>query len=232
MFTLSFGHSASKNYQKAIDIAHDIGGKMDNGNMVITIPDYELLRAYEYVWPLLQIIQNWKTVAGDYNGKKVNPFKFLYPLWRTVGECGAQKNNTWDTRHCWQDNDHRGWGCKHLNSFSAYNYGSGAYQCSNRFWYNFGEFNKRGDEWMINKRLLNEKLDIEAKSKCLALCPFFDMQTVKKIIAELPDGVYVDGVSYAPLRDDFGRKINVRHLQKEEPNRLITIVDDSGFSRN
>lgn len=114
-----------------------------------------------------------------------------------------------------------------MNSFAAYSYGSGTYQRSNRFWYNFGDFNKNCDEWMINKKLIHEKLDNEAVSKCLVLCPFFDMQIVKKIIAELPDGIYVDGISFAPYRDDFGRKINVRHLRKEEPDRLIKIVDDS-----
>jgi hypothetical protein len=47
MFILSFGHSKSKNFSKALEIANDIGSVMEKGIMTITFHDYELLSSHK-----------------------------------------------------------------------------------------------------------------------------------------------------------------------------------------
>lgn len=229
MFTLSFGFSRSKNYRKAVDLSHDMGGHMVGGTMILDIQDYELLYCYESIYPLLGIIQKWGTVKGSYDGMDVDPFRFLFGIWRTVGHCAQQRNDSWDDRHCWQDRDNEGWGCKQISSFSAHNYGSGRYERSSRFRYNFGSF-ENGLTWKVNKRLIIENLQKEIASKSLRLCPFFSNERILKAIEGLPDNIRLDDVCYAVFRNGSGKPVNIRHVDKQEP--FFMLSGDVGLSKN
>jgi hypothetical protein len=44
--------------------------------------------------------------------------------------------------------------------------GPGNYKTSNKYWYNFGEFDYKGD-WIVNKPLIVERLMKEAEEKAL-----------------------------------------------------------------
>jgi hypothetical protein len=224
MFTLSFGYSASKNYRKALEIAHSLGGKMEKGTMIIEFHDYELLYTYDKATPLLGIIQKWKTVAGDYNGKRVDPFRFLFGLWRNVAECAQERNNSWDQRHCWLNRDNEGWGCKLVNPFSAFNYGDGMYRRSDRFWYNFGEY-KDIDTWKVNKQLIFEKLQKTIENSHVSLCPFFDIERIRRTVENLPGIIKLDAEDYIPYYGEERHRINIRHLPKfeNENNPIMTI---------
>ncbi len=215
MFTLSFGYSRSKYYSRAIEIAHDLGGKMENGIMSIELQDYQLLYSYEEVFPLLEIISKWKSLTGDYNGKKVDVFNFLFNIWRNVAGCAQGRNDSWDTRHCWSNIDNEGWGCKLINSISAHNYGDGRYIRSNRFWYNFGEF-ESDNVWKINKHLIFEKLQKEIESKNLFLCPFFNIDNVKRKVENLPDNIKPDELTFTTYYNEKGEKVNIRHVKMED----------------
>ena len=127
MFTLSFGHSKSKNYPKALNIANEIGGVMDKGVMHVSFHEYELLSAYEKLMPLMQVVSKWRDVSATYKGRRVEPFKFVFQIWRNIVECSQKRNETWDKRHCWNNADQEGWGCKLLNPFSRHIYGNGNY---------------------------------------------------------------------------------------------------------
>lgn len=218
MFTLTFGYSTSKNYSKALEIAHELGGSMEKGIMSIELQDYELLYGYEKLNPLLLIIQNWKSISGSFNGQKVEVFKFLYNLWRNVADCAQGRNDSWDNRHCWSNIDNEGWGCKLLNSFSAYNYGEGNYKRSNRFWYNFGDYD--GNRvWKVNKHLIFEKLQKEIDSKNLTLCPFFNIDRIKKIVEELPEIISLDDVTFTAFYNEEGKMVNIRHVKLVKFNK-------------
>jgi len=211
MFTLSFGHSTSKNYKEALEIAHNLGGKMELGIMSIIIPDYELLNSYNELLPLFNLIGKWKSLTGDYNGKRVEPYRFVFNIWNNVGGCAQKRNDTWDKRHCWQNIDQEGWGCKLIQSFSPFNYGDGRYQRSNRFWYNFGEFTDK-TTWKINKNLIFEKLQKTIEEKSLNLCPFFEMKRIKDVVLSLPDTLPVDDVHYIRYYYGIGNPVNIRHI--------------------
>jgi hypothetical protein len=215
MFTLSFGYSASKNYRQAIEMASDLGGTMTKGIMEIRIQDYELLYSYESLYPLLGIIQNWKSINGSYNGTKVNPVKFLSDIWNNISRCAQKHNDTWNKRHCWLNVDHEGWGCKLLNSFSSYNYGDGRYKRSDRFWYNYGEYVGK-DTWKINKNLIFEKLHKEIDSKSISLCPFFNINRVKKTVDNLPNSIKINAENFIPYYNESNQKVNIRHRPKLE----------------
>ena len=227
MFTLSFTYSKSKNYPKALEIADKLGGVMKDGVMSIYFHEYELLNAYNTLLPLFDIISKWKGVSATHKNKKVDPFRFVFQTWRTISECSQQRNDTWNERHCWLNNDQEGWGCKHLFSPAKHNYGDGSYKRSNRFWYNFGHF-ENNKYWIVNKKYLFELIMKQAEEKCCILCPFFDSSKLSNILSELPDHIEVDEMKYRILKDEFGKPINIRHIP---PETVHTSKTDSLFSK-
>lgn len=211
MFTLQFKKSISKKYSLAVEKAKELGGVVASDQVTIKIEDYEMLYAYEKLYPLLAIIQKWKGTSAEYNGKKVDPFKFVFQGWYSVRQCAEQKNGDWDTRYCWKDYDQEGWGCKKLSPFLRHFSGSGEYKKSNQFWYNFGEFDDQKN-WIINKNLIMQKLIQTSENSCLKLCPFFDIVKVKKMVDELPDIIIADGINFRPFYQE-GKMVNVRHCK-------------------
>ena len=192
---------------------------MKDGVMTISIQEYELLNAYQDLLPQFDIISKWKGVSGSYKGKEVNPFKFVFQILRVVSECSQQRNETWNERHCWQNIDQEGWGCKHLFVPARHLYGNGVYKRSNRFWYNFGTFEK-DKTWSVNKKYLFEVLVQQAEEKCCTLCPFFSSQKLSDIISNLPDQIEVDGIHYKKYLNEFKEPVNIRHIPQE------TVVND------
>lgn len=223
MLQISFGHSKSKNFSKALEIANNIGGVMDKGIMTITLHDYELLSAHEALSPLIQIIANWKNVKATYKNREVDLYKFVFQVWRNVVDCSQERNQTWNTRHCWNNIDQEGWGCKQLNPFSRHLYGNGEYKRSNRFWYNFGNFVKPS-LWKINKRLIFETLMKEAEQLNLILCPFFEKEKIRQQVNLLPDSIVVDNLNYKIYYNDIGESVNIRHIPPETIEKKLDVL--------
>lgn len=221
MYTLRFTKSLSKNYHKAVEMAQEFGAVVDGDNVILQIPDHELLYAYERIAPLFGLIQKWKGTCADYNGEKVDPYRFIFYTWYSTRNCAELKNKDCDPRYCWKDRDHEGWGCKKLNPMHRHIFGSGEYKRSNQFWYNFGEFDKKMN-WVINKNLIFQKLMEYAEQGHLKLCPHFDTERVKMIVFELPDKIVLDGVNFKPFKED-GRLVNIRHCPEFlEANNFVT----------
>ena len=213
MLTINIKHSKSKHYAEVLRMVLDAGGRMNDGVLVLEVPDNILLYCYETLIPIVEIVSKWKGTEAFYNSKKVELFRFLYNAWGNIGQCAKGRNDTWNSRWCWQNIDNQGWGCKHLQSFSAFNYGDGRYKRSNRFWYNFGEF-ESPTKWKINKRLIYETISKEAESKSLHLCPFYNIERIRQTIEDLPNYINVDGVNYAPYINESGEAVNIRHIHK------------------
>lgn len=211
MLEIKIHKSSSKYYQSVKQLILDNGGTFENDILYLTIPEHELLTAYENVHPLLSMIKNWKGVESTYKGRKVDLFRFLFKTWRVILPCSQEKYNTWNKRYCWLDEDHEGWGCKLITNISLYKLGSGEYKRSNRFWYNFGDFIS-DNEWKINKGLINERLMNYVENNNIDKCPYFNEWKIKDSIRSLPDTIIVDDKEWKFHYNEKGDKVNIRHI--------------------
>ena len=98
MFKLEFKKSRSAYFQKGLDEAIWLGGKWDGETMVLEIPDDQLMKAYDLLLPLFEIVGNWKSLKGTFNGAEVDPYRFILYM-HFVDEC-ADLSRT-DPENCW-----------------------------------------------------------------------------------------------------------------------------------
>ena len=228
MYILTFKRSRSKYFEKGLTLAESLGGAWDGQQMTIKIPDAFLLKAYEPLIPLFQIIQNWSSTAATYNGRKVHPFRFILSM-HFLDECAMKSNE--DPENCLLYDDCPGWSCKKLDNIFFLELGNGKYTKNDRYWYNFGSFNSE-NEWVIDKDAILEKLIQFAEETGLTNCPYFDKEKVEESVANLPSKIIPDNVNYRihyTILYSKGEELdfpeNIRHISQKyqdhgEPSRL------------
>jgi len=236
MYILTFQRSSSKHFQKALNHVITMGGSWDGEVARLEIPESDLMDAYEDIYFLFGYIQKWKSTRATFNGKSVPPYRFIFLVWHTVGQCREGHDHSADPRYCWQSVDSKGWGCKHLQRIFRYSTGTPKYKTSNRYWYNFGEFVDH-NTWKINKDLIHQKIEKEINDKVLHICPFFDLKQIDDAVDSLPDFVKVDNMQYyhyCTTEYVDGKKkqvpVNIRHIPppKEITSLQQIINDDPG----
>lgn len=232
MFILSFQKSRSPAFPKALKIARQLGATFDGETIRLKIPVTKLLYAYEEIFPLMEIIHNWRSLSATYKGKKVHPYRFIFQIWRNVRECAQHHSNSMNNRHCWFATDSPGWGCKYLNRIFRDPQGPGNYKTSNKYWYNFGSFDQ-SDQWIINKNYLLEKLSQEAEEKALDTCPYFDLERVRKAVQDIPSSVEIDNMHFKKYYineyengEKIEKAVNIRHIKIDtDPPDLRKMVE-------
>lgn len=229
MYTLTFQRSKSKHFQKALNHVHNMGGSWDGEIARLEIPEEKLLEAYEEMGFLFGYVQNWKSLRATFMGKEVQPYRFIFLVWRNVSTCREERKGSKDPRHCWSGVDSKGWGCKQLQRIQRYAHGTAHYKTSNRYWYNFGDFVDK-DTWQVYKPWILQKLQSEIDEKAIYLCPFFKMKAVERAVASLPDFIKPDGVTYVNYStheyiDGVKRAlpVNIRHVQ---PRKKMSTLQD------
>jgi len=206
-----------------------MGGSWDGEVARLEIPEEKLMTAYEDIAFLFGYIQNWKSTRATFNGKSVPPYRFIFRIWHTVGQCRKDRIYSVDPHYCWSSVDSKGWGCKHLCRIFKYPGGSNKYKTNNRYWYNFGELVDK-NTWKINKELILQRLKKEIDDKVLYLCPHFNMEEVERAVQDLPDFIKVDNIHYChyctpEYVDGVKRNIpvNIRHVIP--PKEIVTMQD-------
>ena len=239
MYILTFEKTKSKYFNQALSMALDMGGDYDGQVVTLKYKVSDLLYLYERLFPLLGIIQYWTTAKATFRGKKVHPYRFIFLIWKNVRECSVACGNTMNKRYCWFATDSPGWGCKHLNRIFRDPQGPGNYKTSNKYWYNFGQFEK--GEWTINKNYLLERLLLEAEEKALDTCPYFDIEKVKKAVQDLPFSVEIDNLHFKKFyisEYENGLKVekavNIRHVKIDTrpPDIRKLLADHDNLFRN
>lgn len=220
MFILTFNRSKSKKFQHALNHAASLGATYDGETVRLEVPTSDLLYLYPKMIPLLKIVQHWTHTTATYNGRRVATVNFIFRIWHEVRVCSQQRRDGPEDRHCWQTNDLPGWGCHKINKLFRYNRGTGEYVKSNRYWYNYGEFDDTG-LWHINKRLIYKILMKQVREKAIDSCPYFCNKRLWELIHDLPEIIRVDNANYQLhyIKEyEGGRKVlkpvNVRHLQR------------------
>lgn len=240
MFTITFNKSKSKYYQKALNHAMNLGGKMVEEEVRLEFPISDLLFLYPKLEPLLGIIQSWSSTRATYKGRRVHPYRFIFQIWHDIRQCSLQRRDGPDDRHCWQTNDLPGWGCRKITKLLRYNTGAGDYVKSTRYWYNYGEFDDTG-LWLINKRMIYDVLMKQVGEKAIDSCPYFDHRRLWETIQDLPEIIRVDNSNYELhyIREyEDGRKVlkpvNIRHKDPLIIDRARQYKPQlgTGFSRN
>lgn len=75
MYSLHIGHSKSRNYAKAVEIALAMGGVMKGDTVVIDFK--EPMGAYRRLFPLFRLrVMTWKNTRAYHNGKPIHPYRF------------------------------------------------------------------------------------------------------------------------------------------------------------
>jgi hypothetical protein len=220
MYTLIFNKSKSKYFNKVLEISKILGGEWDGYTMRIKIPDEYLLNAYEIIGPLFGVIQNWKSTKAYYNDQEVKPYKFIFSM-HLIKECAEHRID--NLKNCWLSEQCQGWGCKKISNISYHELGNGNYKTNNRYWYNFGHFEK--NEWIINKEILQNKLISYSEKNGLPICPYFKKENIEIAIRNLPNKIIPDDINYRIYYSEIyasGQKVycpeNIRHIPKQSQN--------------
>lgn len=233
MYRLQFRKNASKKFEDALAFAHRLGGSMENGIVTIDIPEEKLLGAYRMMRTIFGTIQNWKGTVAYFNGLEVHPYQFILHAHR-VWECSQRSER--DPRNCELGRGHVGWGCKKLDAVPYLLTGSGIYRDNNRFWYNYGHFDKAG-KWIVNKKLIGQKLLEQGNKKALYLCPFYDEMDVLHLVAQLPDYIVPDNITFMVHYSEVyanGQNLvvptNIRHVTRANYSGLkfLDVAPDPG----
>jgi len=100
-------------------------------------------------------------------------------------------NKYTDATYCWISDDCHGWGCKYLLGIGFEN---SCYQFIH--WYSFGQFSNNHTKWIVDKKLIRDKLVQESELLKLSKCPHFNFQAVQDKINSLPDEILIDGENW------------------------------------
>ena len=220
MYILTFKHSRSKYFEKGLKLAIRLGGKWDGETLKLEVADDALLDAYDFLLPLFSVVQRWSSLRATYNGRPVNPYRFILSM-HFINECAAQSNRDPENCDVWPDVP--GWGCKKMDHIFYIIRGTGEYLNNEKYWYNFGRFEK--NEWVIDKVRIFSRLRAFALEKGLDRCPHFDMAFLEKALQELPERIIPDDKEfrYHYELDYYKGKevkvpINIRHISEEWDN--------------
>jgi hypothetical protein len=215
MYILTFRISRSKFFQAGMNMATKLGGTWDGETMVLKIPESRLLRAYDRLLPLFEIVGRWSSLRATFRGQEVDPYRFILMM-HFIKECAGKRSYEQD--HCRLYPGQDGWGCKRLSNVHYHLLGDGNYSWNERYWYNFGRFNEN-NEWVIDKGALYQRLYHHAEITGLALCPFFDVKRLKMALDNLPDHIVPDNKSFrVHYEEEFykGKRVempvNIRHI--------------------
>lgn len=215
MYILTFKRSRSKFWEKGLALAEKLGGTWDGESMVLKIPESRLLRAYNRLLPLFEIVGRWSSLRATFRGREVEPYRFILMM-HFIKECAGRRSH--DRDHCWLYPEEKGWGCKRLSNVQYHLLGDGNYSRNERFWYNFGRFDEK-NEWVIDKETLYQRLYGHAEITGLALCPFFEVKKLRKALDGLPARIVPDGKSFrVHYEEEFykgervGVPVNIRHI--------------------
>jgi hypothetical protein len=224
VYILSFRTSRSKYFRKGLNMAIGLGGTWDGKTMILNIPDNKLLGAYEMLLPLFEIVENWSSLKATYNGKEVEPYRFILVM-HFIRQCAGMRKK--DRLHCWLNVEEKGWGCKRISNIMYGLSGNGEYRMNEKYWYNFGKFDEK-NEWIIDRERLFRRLSSFAEEKGLTLCPYFRTGEVKRAVERLPSSILADDISFRLFyEEDYykGRKVrvpvNIRHISNTDPESRI-----------
>ena len=221
MYILTFKRSRSKYFREGLNLAMKLGGTWDGETMVLKIQESGLLRAYDRLLPLFEIVGRWSSLKASFREQDVDPYRFILMM-HFIMECAGVRS--FNPEHCWLYPDEKGWGCKRLSKVQYQVLGDGQYSSNERFWYNFGRFNEH-NEWLIDKETLYQRLYRHAEVTGLILCPFFDVKKIRKAIDSLPDRIVPDGKMFRLHYEEEFHKgeriempVNIRHIP-DPPNK-------------
>lgn len=198
MYILKFRESSSKYFPKALALAKEQGGSVENG--IVTVEKTDVLKAYSELLPLMSFVANWKGTTATYNAKAVNPHLFLlHAHW--IRDCNDKREIDND---CGDD-----WSCRKID-FMKYKLPDRPYK-SHKYWYRYGYF--EGERWVIDKKKIYQVLLSFAEEKAINLCPFFDESKLYAAVNGLPNFIIPDGISFVTTykeRYAEGEKVQVR----------------------
>lgn len=185
---IHFPFSRSKTYPDVMKHARLFSDFSEKPNVLrITNPD-ELFGRWDAFSIVIFGTTKWAGTNVYFDGKPVLPYKndFFYKL-LDIKHCYGQYKNCADKTGFCSAAD---WGCHRLKHIGRY-FKLSAYYVKNPF-YKFGYF-KDSETWLIDKERILNVISEEARLGMINKCPAFNLDRVKKAIAELPDQIKIGG---------------------------------------
>lgn len=179
--TISFGYSASKNRENAIEFvkAQDSFFTKGEGKDQIYGAKFQI-GDIEKLYKILDLTSRWKSQKIEIDGETIKSTKLRNSLWcfRQKKQIGASLD------HCRQkeyDNTPNKFGCKELYFNEIEN---DRWQISDE---NFGYIDTNIGEWIFNKETINKR--IEDQLDRLKYCPLLNERKIRNIIKKIPDKI-------------------------------------------
>ena len=174
---ISFGHSSSQNFNKAIEICQNIpsytvSGEEKQAQYKIILPITEV----ELVIKVFDLVGSWKSSQMLINGHAATKKDLTY---YGVG-CYRNRQKAYKPeQYCFGEKEYDAniWGCKRLG-MPVYEWGGG--------WLEYGKFDSSG-VWHFDKNRIKHELELALKEN--ELCPALDRNSVLKTLEKLPDNV-------------------------------------------
>lgn len=174
--SISFGHSASKNYQKAVTLAKAapqyIESFDEDQNLIHQAIFSEKPNDYLSFITLFELINNWKSCFVVINGQIVDR-----KIVGGINYCYGDKIRSGKSDFCYGASEYteNPFGCHRLQ-ISKFN----------NPWWKFGKFDSDGI-WYIDKNAISDR--IKEYSTPYIQCPAFSMERALKALDDLPDFV-------------------------------------------
>lgn len=192
MYILTFNKTKSKYFNDALAFAKELGAEFDGKTVTIRIPEEKLFIAYSTFRQLFGLIQNWKNTNATFRRKKVHPYQFIFQIHNT-GICESNYLVN-PSKNCLTNYENKAWSCNKIDVVLYTIVGFGEYKKNGRFWYNYGYF--MGSRWMIDKKLLLNKLLDQVHKKGIDICKVYNESNVQFAVNNLPDFIDPDDIYF------------------------------------
>ncbi|MFW6263748.1 MAG: AAA family ATPase, partial [Thermotogota bacterium] len=236
---MEFGEEDSWYYKEAVNIIrgfehHNVASPFNEKNSA-SIDKQEFSFKTSEVGRLIALIKDWETSKMLFEGKAMDYQEMIKVL--RVFRCGFYRTDSGEGEGYCADSL---WGCRLLNVIDTSSVEEiRDYSEERVYWFDFGYFEEE-NIWIISKDDIKEGLQLEIEKKYIYHCPFFKMETVKKLLHALPDQVdlnsdkrwqvrYKKTVSGSDMLEAVGIKPNLKGgiVEEKDENRNIPLVSFS-----
>ncbi|MEC6907469.1 zinc ribbon domain-containing protein [Photobacterium piscicola] len=174
---ISFGHSSSQNFNKAVEICQNIpsysaSGEGKQAQYKISLPITEV----ELLIKIFDFVGSWKSSQMLINGHSATKKDLTYYGVGCYRNCQKAYR---PAQYCFGERvyDANIWGCKRLG-MPVYEWGGG--------WLDYGKFDNSG-VWYFDKNRIKHELELALKEN--ELCPALDRKSVMETLEKLPESI-------------------------------------------
>ena len=238
-FYVEFEEEESWYYKEAVKLIrgfeqHNVASPFNKKNYA-TVDKEEFSFKTSEIGRLIALIKDWESTQMLFCGKPMDYQEMIKVL--RVFRCGLYRTDSREGEGYCADSL---WGCRLLNVIDTSSVEEiKDYIEEKVYWFDFGYFEEE-NLWIISKDDIRDGLQLEIEKKYIDHCPFFQLETIDKLLYALPDKIdlnsdkrwqirYKKTVSGSDMLEAVGIKPNLKGeiVVEEDENRNIPLVSFS-----